>query len=524
MKLSFGISNPFVKPQPATAAEINDARDYAPMGKETDPIIKYKKEALELARAAAALRTEQNHHKPGSPESRPTLEDYRAACITTGEKYNLSNTDWNPKNYAKLDNLDVHGFFLSDPKKQQQYAAATQRQPTQEVHHHQGNDGYDQDGNHHLDADAISLFYDEVSFCGANLDQCYVDPATSFNTQIADAESLDGVQFNRMRGDEKFEFGAGVYKNVVMTDVSCNDAGGLVFATGTQVEGLDISGVEAAITMNPGATVKNMKVNEDTRILNLTVNPDENGRMRALIADSDLREATISMNSKLEGLELKNVQMSGNLSGVEMCGVKLTKVTFDKANLNGLDLRGAEIENLVVDGVVVTLENRDNIIGKDSPYKVQMDDPPKIKASQDYINEMATKKALAATKEVNFKEIIGAWNGMGDKPAEQPVIAKAEPKKDAPAKAQNNTAGIVKAEAGSKKSWNNFVNSDLNAAPKPKTPEEIALEAGQKIAEAWKTPAEEQPVVAKAPSKKQETGFDRSYFTRMSETNGRNIT
>lgn len=272
--------------------------------------------------------------------NRPDLEHYRLACERFKEggkgREMAANNEWSPKAYADLSGLDLSGFSLSDPNKR----------PATDLMN--------------LDGDgAISDFYANISFHNANLNNTYVAPATSFNEEIAQAGNLDGLKFIGMKDGEIFNFN-GHYSNITLD----NFKGGTINIAGG-VDGLNIEGGTARISLGANAVVNNINVSDDFRILKLTMGRDS-------VISGDLKQSTLSMACSFEkGATFRNVTMSGNL--------------------NGLDFSGLTLQNVKIDGVAIKsaaqLEN----------YGVAYD--PKtttVSASPSFINECAMKCATAA--------------------------------------------------------------------------------------------------------------------------------
>jgi uncharacterized protein YjbI with pentapeptide repeats len=271
---------------------------------------------------------------------RPTLEDYRQACVAFGatEAGHALAADgrWNPRVYsnfgvamsqgADAQRHDLSGFALSEPKKRPM------------------TDMLDLDGDH-----AISDFYTNIDFTGANLKNAYVDPATSFNQEIAKAKNLEGLTFNNMREGDIFEFGEGAFNNIRMTGIN---GGKIIFGDGSRVNGLTIDGISAEITLGDEAHVNNITVNDNFRIVNLSMGKD------ATLSGSNLSNATISMASKFgKGATLQNVDLGPNVNGLDFSNLALNNVTIDGVPIKqGSDLAQFGIsynETTKINGVAI---------------------------------------------------------------------------------------------------------------------------------------------------------------------------
>lgn len=236
---------------------------------------------------------------------KPTLEDYRQACVafaaTEQGQQLAADGKFSPKIYADLQGQDLSGFAISDPFSQ---SKANTRPAT---------DLMDLDGDN-----TISDFYTNISFLDANLKDSFVDPATSFNKEIGEAKDLTGLTFNGMAEGDVFAFNAGRYNDIKMTNIN----GGRIDFSG-RVDGLSIEGKSAAITIGENAVLNHVQVSEDFRIISLDMAPG------AILSNSDLQQATISMTSNVRGAVFQNVALHGNLDGLDLSGAKLNNLTVD---------------------------------------------------------------------------------------------------------------------------------------------------------------------------------------------------
>lgn len=348
----FGAAGTSAAPAPAAAPQ---PKDNAP----ADPITQHKQEALLAARTLAA-----------NENRRPSVEDYRQACVTLGEQQGLDAKEWNPKIFADLKGQDLTDFAISEPAKQ-----APQKRSMSDL--------MDLDGD-----GAINDFYTNVDFTGADLKNAYVDPATSFNDEIAKAANLKGITFNGMENGDRFLFASGQYSDINLTNVN---GGEIVFATGTQVDGLVINGQSAAVTLEPKAVASRVSVNDHFRIVKLDVGEG------AVISNSDLSNATISMASNLEGSYWQNVKLS--------------------ANLQGVDLSGANLKNVEVDGKAITRPDELRA------YGVTIDANTKVEASPDFLIANNMQQALAKATSVAMEAKNWMSPGYQPEPSQAPQQA-----------------------------------------------------------------------------------------------------
>ena len=257
----------------------------------------------------------------------PTLEDYRQACVAFGETKDgkaLGNK-WSAKSYSNLNGQDLSGFKLSDPKVGM---AKNERDTTNLL-------DQDSDGT-------INDFYTNVSLFEANLNNSYIDPATSFNEEVAKAKQLNNMTFNGMVEGETFTFGAGEYTNARITGV---DGGQIVFGKGSVVDGIEFEGKSAKVKVESGARIEHIKADRHFSIIKFDTEPG------SMITNSDLTSVTVSMASKLEGCEFKNVRFGPSLEGLEFkkgCSLKNVSVN-GKAIEDPAELKkyGAEVDDSV---------------------------------------------------------------------------------------------------------------------------------------------------------------------------------
>ena len=294
----------------AFSLNISRARDFllgspveedlaTPLAAEAQSLDQYKAEALGMASRAA--QAEQRN---------PTLEDYFAAAQQLGQDRDLPANEWNPRVFADLSGQNINGFLISEPKKQEAPTVGAEKNI----------DALNLDGDGQINVAALSQFYDNVRFDKANLHGCIVDPATSFNDEVAKAASLENVTFTNMKDGDNFTFGAGEYHNITMTDIH----GGNITFEGTKVDGLDRSGAQvASITMDSQTVIRGLDAT-GARIVKLHAEPG------AIIAGATFENTTIGMGSDVRGTQWQDVQINNsNLQGVDFSGVEMKNVTIN---------------------------------------------------------------------------------------------------------------------------------------------------------------------------------------------------
>ncbi len=298
-----------------------------------------------------------------------SLEHYRKECelfaasekgqklAAASEEY--PNGRWNPKIYADLSGQNLDGIRLSNPKAVK--LGSTNKPEYELTPATQADyDSFDRDGDGKINNPAIGQFYDEIRLNGASLREAFVEPATSFNEEVAKAKDLQGLTFSGMAEGDRFTFGAGAhYQNVRLENVQ----GGNVTFNGT-VDGITISGKSASIAVGDHARISDIKTSDGFSIIHLDVGTG------AVISNADLSKSTISMTSHFEpGSSLQNVTLSGNV--------------------NGLDLSGVHLRNVAIDGKAITSLSQ-------LPEGVAYDARTTASASQEFIMQMHAKEALGA--------------------------------------------------------------------------------------------------------------------------------
>lgn len=312
----------------APAPETTDALGgFYGASSETQEMFSLIEARIEEARAMALARGE-----------RPTLEDYRQACVAFGntpEGQALATPDaehphgrWNPRSYSNLSSQgqngaghNLSGFALSEPQKRVM------------------SDLLDLDSDH-----TISDFYTNIDFTGANLNNAYVDPATSFNDEIAKAGNLDGLTFNNMSADDPaFIFGAGKYTNIKMTNIQ---GGEIIFGNNSHVDGLTIDGASARVSIGDRARVSDVNALNGFSMMLLSMGEG------SLLSNADLTNATISQASEFgQGATLQSVTFGSNVSGVDFEAVTLNKVVFNGSNLSDTSFAGATLNGVAFNGI-----------------------------------------------------------------------------------------------------------------------------------------------------------------------------
>ena len=279
-------------------------------------IFDLKKTALETARK-------------NSPEGKqPTLEDYRTAFMANGDALQQMGITPHSKQAnemaADLSGMDISGFKISDPKR---------------GHHPVTEHMYDQDGDH-----KISDFYNSISFANAKLEHCIVDPATSFNTELAEAASMNDVTFKNLVDGDEFRLGNGGKSSANFNGIHItNSRGGSITLDGATVNGMTITGNKVAeLNLENGASINGLTATAGIVQLN--------GEAGTSIRDSHFTNTTISMSGKASGMILTDVTFTNtNMNGMDLSGANLARVTLPEGGINGVNLSGATLNSLQLD-------------------------------------------------------------------------------------------------------------------------------------------------------------------------------
>lgn len=274
-------------------------------------------------RSTIAARIDEGRQNAQDLGEAFSIEHYRQACVAFGEnnpegQRMVAEGKWSPASYADLSGQNLQGIRLTNP---QAIKPAHELSPAIQADY----DSFDRDGDGKINSPAVNQFYDRVTFDkGTDLRNAIVDPATSFNKEIASAGNLDSLTINNMVDGDRFEFGAGTYPNIKMDKIN---GGEIVFGDGSgqisRVEILEIRGTKASITMRENAIVNNINTSDRFRVVDLSM-------ARGASLSGDLSNATISMASEFEsGSIFQDLKLGENVKGIDLSGVNLRNVTID---------------------------------------------------------------------------------------------------------------------------------------------------------------------------------------------------
>lgn len=295
---------------------------------------------------------------------RPTLEAYRQAFMQNPDVMAMvADGQIKSENLnaiaADLSGQNLNGFKLTEPKAQEEFR---QRQLATGRH-----DLYDQDGNHEINVAATSAFYDRIRLNGASLDGAWVEPASSFNDQIAKAKDRNNMTFHGLNDpNDPFVFPPGTMKDTKLTGI---DGGAVTFAQGANAERVTLEGREASVQIDANARVSELSTNPGFRIVNLKIEP------KGELANSDLRQTLVSMSSELTGAKLKDVQLG--------------------ENVNGLDLSGAQIQDLSIGNRPIRSREQLAALG------VTVDQNTQVTATAAFVQRAQMEAAMEAARKVS---------------------------------------------------------------------------------------------------------------------------
>lgn len=310
---------------------------------------------------------------------RPSLEQYREACHAFAQtdegKAMVAEGKWSDRIAADLSHQNLDGFAITEPKK------AVRAAKTHDLH--------DRDGNGQIDVESTHEFYDHVRFDHASLNHAFIEPATSYNDQIAKADHLDGLHFHGMENGDHFTFRSGHYTNPVMSEIN---GGSVTFAQGSSVDGLKLSGKSAEIHAHGNARISHLEITDQFRVVKLHLAKGSS------LSDSNLEGATISMASEVAGSQWSRVKLG--------------------ANVDGLNLSGAKLHDVSIEGEPIT--NAAQL----KAHGVTVDAHTQISASPDFLREHQHLRVLDQTDQV-IKKLSEAlkMNGL----PQQPAAAEASP-------------------------------------------------------------------------------------------------
>lgn len=348
---------------------------------------------------------------------RPTLEQYRLACDAFAQtdqgKEMVALGKWNPKSYADLSGQDLSGFNISEPKVANLPSHSKNGRAYQVGKNYDANDF---DGDHQINSAPINDFYDAISFRGASLRDAMVEPATSFNSQIAEAKNLDNITFRGMEVGDTFTFAASreTYKNAKLEEVN---GGTILFAKNTRVDGLEIEGKSASIGIESGASIEHITATDKFRVIKFEM------AQGARVEHSDLEQVTISMASIMAGSTFNDVQF-GNVKGLDFSGVTLTNVSIDGVPIKSasqLAEFGATADSRTVASVSPEMERA--YLAKQTGPVIEQEPAPKI-AVKEFEQAASPPVAMDA-----FAQALSAGRGLNSAmdSLNQPQPAQAAP-------------------------------------------------------------------------------------------------
>ncbi|MBN8544409.1 MAG: pentapeptide repeat-containing protein [Alphaproteobacteria bacterium] len=172
----------------------------------------------------------------------------------------------------------------------------------------------------------------ELDLSGAHLqDVCFI-PATTFNSlcneEVANV-TMNGVIFRGMGQEDELVLPRGTYRDISFAETQ---GGTLHLQQFAIVEQCNVRGATMHITMEAGAQLNELKSDAATSIITFCA---EAG---AIISNSSISEATIGLNSQLQGTIWRNV----TLDNVNIAGVDFTGAQFNMVTINGQAISGGE--------------------------------------------------------------------------------------------------------------------------------------------------------------------------------------
>jgi uncharacterized protein YjbI with pentapeptide repeats len=351
----------------------------AQLAREASALFDYKKQALAMAREAAEARGDG---------SKPTMTDYFIAAQelgeTRGEEMAANGIQWNPKVIADLSGQHIDGFQINKSDMQPRHEVlqmATLRAMTiaseagrqtqmsdilKEVQRIQMNgeriDGPEQsvaqiqqgikalEDTMDLDGNATIGFYEAIDrhadFKGTVFSNVSFHPAGTLmrdgenGVALTDGASFNNVVFDGMTPDDTLTLARGDYQNIRLTNIR---GGNIEVADGTQVDGMDIRGAQASLSIGR-ASISRLDA-RGAHLVHLDASPG------AEINQATFAGATIDMASELGGSVWKHVQFTdANLVDVNMAGTTLSNVRFTNTSLDNLNLAGASLTNVSFQG------------------------------------------------------------------------------------------------------------------------------------------------------------------------------
>ena len=290
-----------------------------------------KTQAWDLARASAAERAATLGLDPQAPDALPSMTDYYIATRSPQmlEAVAASNppVQWTAASVSNFDGMRLEGISVRKEDFSTRGLTAADRESLK------------------MTEEEISQFYADVSanvtFDDTQFYNVHFHPADTFDAFVkGKAASCVNVTFDGQSEGEDIVLKGGKFENIRFTDIR---GGGITVADGTQVDGMDIRGAHANLTIGR-ALVSNLDAT-DAHIVRLDAAPG------AQISHANFDGATISMAIKMAGVTLNDVHFNdANLRDVDLRHATLNGVSFNETQLSGLNLSDAQLINLTVDG------------------------------------------------------------------------------------------------------------------------------------------------------------------------------
>ena len=213
----------------------------------------------------------------------------------------------------------------------------------------------------------------ELDLSGAHLrDVCFI-PATTFNSlcneEVANV-TMDNVIFRGMGQEDALVLPRGTYRDISFAETH---GGTLYLQEFALVNQCNVRGATMHITMEAGAQLNQLESNAATDIITFTAQPG------AIISNSTITEATIGLNSQLQGTIWRNI----TLDNVNIAGVDFTGAQFNMVSINGQKINGGEgFAQLIEMGV--TLDQLPSINGQSYTQYQQITQSSNAPRREDY--------------------------------------------------------------------------------------------------------------------------------------------
>lgn len=483
---------------------------------ETELLTGLKQHAWDMARAASAARADAAGLGADAPERMPTLTDYLVAARSDTlqgrvselnaqrSQQGLDALQWTPRSMVNFSGMELRDIRFQRDDFRGHTLTAEERESL------------------HMTADEVAPFYAEVEA------HITCDDTKFYNVHFHPADTLDdfvktktgNLEFHNVTFDgldREVNLTSGLYEGVNFVNI--HGTGHIVIgddspgAAATQIMGMDISSVEARLSVRSNAVINGLTVDDSTRIMALDMQPGAtliNAEFGAATLTSPDQDRALGVDSprRSAGVRFDNVTFRGtNLRHFNFDEAELTNVNFDGADLQGVSFAGVTVRGSVtINGqelsdphqIMQALVMQGAVLDHTAPVRVVEPHNRTLEAREEDL-EAAVAPAIAQPIPV----------------AELEALHRKAPGIEDPHFGQG--ADLERAQAAAY-SNGSYANPDL-MAQLDQMRNDLQNLKGLQMSEAGEVSLAAQGAVAdlERPAGQNEPTLDRSYFARMSE-------